>query len=144
MVLDSLKKMQFEKQVCALFHSGPQLQQRPHETRISLSHLSPSPSLCLCLSRPSTSLRSSSIRNVRMTIWRPSTGTVTRQPSWVDCVAVRSRSSWSPPATRCTSVSFLTPQCKGRASKLHTPQVCVCVRLRVCVEACFSVYVCQQ
>lgn len=100
---------------------------------ISLSDLSLSLSLCLYFSRPSMSLRSSSIRSAHMTIWRPLTGTVTRQPSWVDCVAVRSRSSWSQPATRCTSASFLTPQYKGRASKLHTPQVCVCVEVHLSV-----------
>lgn len=72
-------------------------------------------------------LRSSSTRNVRMIISRPSTVTATPQPSWVDCAAVRSPSPWSPPATRCTSASSLTPRCNGRASKLHTPPVCVSV-----------------
>lgn len=76
------------------------------------------------LFRPLMSLRSSSIRNVPMTIWRRLTGTVTQPPSWVVCVAVRSQNRWCPLATRCTYASFLTPQCKGRVSKLHTQQVC--------------------
>lgn len=112
-----------------------------------ISHSAISHPLCLSAStffRPSMSLRSSSIRNVHMTIWRPLTGTVTPRPSWVDCVAVRSRSSWSPPATRCTSASFPTPRCKGRASKLHTPQVCVCAGAcsSVCVLAIISHLMC--
>lgn len=97
------------------------------KAHFSLSDVSPSLSLRIYLDRPSMSLRLSSTRNVRMTTWRPSMGTVTQQPSWVDCVAVRSRSSWSPPATRCTSASFLMHRYNGRASKLHTPQVCVCM-----------------
>lgn len=98
--------------------------------------------LCFYLSRPSMNSKLSSTRNVRMTIWRPLMVTVTQQPSWVDCVAVRSRSSWSPPATRCTSASFLTPQYKGRAFKLRTLQVCVCVEVFMCVSRCDTVWHC--
>lgn len=90
-----------------------------------ISHL-----LCVFASafnRLSMSLRSSSTRNVHMTTWRLLMGTVTRQPSWVDCVAVRSQSSWSPQATRCTFASFLMLRYKGRDFKRHTPQVCICV-----------------
>lgn len=90
-----------------------------------------SPSPHLLLFRSSMSLRSSSIRNVLMTIWRRLTATATQQPSWAACVAVRSRSRWCPLATRCTFASFLTPQYKGRASKLHTQQVCVCDHMHI-------------
>lgn len=82
------------------------------------------PELFLChFLRPSMNLRSSSTRNVHMTISRPLTVTATQQPSWVDCAAARSQNPWSPRATRCTSVSSPTPRYRGRASRRHTPQV---------------------